>query len=131
MAVRIALAVASARDDVRASDHLAGEVRMRSVDARVEHRDRRVCGRCHRITRRIPADARQRPLVAIARVVRHRRRVAAAIALDAHDVGVCLQRGDGRLLDPLRHVDRVHEERRDRAGVYRARRDDLRLLLRL
>src|SRR5258708_6175743 len=53
----------------------------------------------------------------------------AAIALDAPAVGVCLQRGDGRLLAPLRHVDRVHEERRDRAGVSRARRDDLRLLL--
>ena len=51
-----------------------------------------------------------------------------AAARDAR-IPVLMETSDRGLLDHLRHVDRMHEQRWDRAGVDRARRHNLRLLL--
>ena len=70
-----------------AGDELAGEVRVRRIDAGVEDRDGRAAGRADGAEGLVPPDQRQRPLVGVLGVGRGRARVAGRVCIDPHDAG--------------------------------------------
>jgi hypothetical protein len=77
-------------EDRLARRHLAGEVRMQSVDAGVEERYARRPGRRHVSENLVPGYPRQCPLVSVERIRRDRLPHTRPVLLHAHDPGIGL-----------------------------------------
>jgi hypothetical protein len=92
------------------------------VHAGIEHGHDRAARRGDRPEHRVPADLRQRPLVAVGGVVRRALGFTDAVAVDADHRGIRPQGRQQRPSRRRRQQDRVHVQDRDRP---RSRRADL------
>ena len=100
-------------DERGAADDVRVEVRMADVDARVEDGDDRRAGRRDRPVGQVPADLRQRPLVAVSRVIWSRLGGTAAVQLHRGDMRIRAKAvGSG-----VGGLDGVHPERGDGVEV--------------
>ncbi len=128
MAVRVGQTVLTVERRVGLTD-TAGEIRVRRVDAGVEHRERRGALRVHGAEHRVPTDLGQCPLTGVRRIGRLAARRANLVELDADDVGVRAVRVHRRVERGRINCDRVEAQGRDgrRLGSAVAR-DDVLLL---